>query len=131
MTGYLRRAALVGLFAALVGLAGACWSLGSRVAALENRMRMQVQKVGEMDTELSALKSAAEAEKSMGLGATGKNVGTLGPEDEGQIKAALSIDHDKQMIFFNFGKKVKFVAMTREEAITTAAGLMTLAARLK
>ena len=55
-----------------------------------------------------------------GLGATGAFPhGNLGPRDEGELKVAVGIEADKVVI--HFGKKVAWVAVTREQALQLAA----------
>lgn len=53
------------------------------------------------------------------LGATGRYpYGQLGPDDEGELKAAMAIVDDK--IVIQFGKPVAWTAMTAEQALQFA-----------
>ena len=53
--------------------------------------------------------------KRLGLGPTGEYPqGTLGPDDEGGLKAAMTVVGGK--IVINFGKEISWLAMTPGEA---------------
>jgi len=61
-----------------------------------------------------------EQTEQFGLGATGQRPDgpAIVPEDEGELKVAMSII--KERIVVNFGKDVSFIAMTAEQALDMA-----------
>lgn len=65
------------------------------------------------------------------IGATGDYPeGKLCASDEGGLKAALWVDHDHQRVHLDFGKELRWVSMTRAEAITFAEALRQKALKL-
>lgn len=83
---------------------------------------------GPTDASLAALLRAAANElemagdaRALGLGATGEYPeGSVGPTDQGGLRAGLAFDPATGRIMINFGKPVAWLAMTPAEALTFA-----------
>lgn len=83
---------------------------------------------GPADAELAALLRAAANELSvaddarrLGLGATGEYPeGSVGPGDQGGLRAALAYDPATGRVMLNFGKPCSWLAMTPSEALALA-----------
>lgn len=66
-----------------------------------------------------------------GLGATGEYPeGSCGPDDQGELKAALAADQRTNRLILAFGKPVSWVAMTAVEARSLAMSLLEKAKQL-
>jgi len=81
------------------------------------------EKVLKQEQESAGVTEAVLQEKfeeldKLRLGATGKfPQGKLGPQDEGEIKFSIGLSMDKKKVIMNFGKKVRWVGMNRNQAI--------------
>lgn len=70
-----------------------------------------------------------EIAKEAKLGATGEYPhGTTGPEDQGELKAAVYIRGNR--MFINFGKSLSWLALTKQEALAFGNGLVQKAKEL-
>lgn len=71
-----------------------------------------------------------EVAKEAKLGATGEYPhGTTGPEDQGELKAAVYIRNNR--MFINFGKSLSWLALTKQEALAFGNGLVQKAKELR
>jgi hypothetical protein len=64
-----------------------------------------------------------EVAREKSLGATGEYPhGTTGPEDQGELKAAVYIKNNR--LFINFGKQLSWLALTKQESLAFGNGLV-------
>lgn len=70
-----------------------------------------------------------EVAKEKKLGATGEYPhGTTGPEDQGELKAAVYIRDGR--LFINFGKSLSWLALTKREALMFGNGVVRKASEM-
>ena len=68
----------------------------------------------------------------MGLGATGQYpYGKSRPDDLGELKAALTVDREKHMVFLDFGKPVTWLSMTADQSEALAGSLIAMARKAR
>jgi len=70
-----------------------------------------------------------EKARDLGAGATGRfPEGSIGPDDEGELKAALMVKDGRLILLF--GKPISWLSFTKDEATVWANGLLEKAGRL-
>lgn len=87
---------------------------------LEGRLDDALEQIAKLEKELQNLKT---------VGATGQYPhGRVGPGDLGELKSACYVKNGK--LILDFGKSLSWLAMTKEEAKTLAAGLFKMSEKL-
>lgn len=76
-------------------------------------------------------KELEQLAKQQGLGATGEfPYGRIDAHDEGELRAAVHGDVEREIVVMNFGKSVSFVAMTPVQAVEIAEVLIKMARKV-